>query len=800
MITIRTNTTTNHEEPIMLKNYLKIAWRNLSLNKGFTFINIVGLSVGMAGSLLILLWVYHQFTFDRFHPKADQLYQVWCEADFNGELTTFEGTPQPMAFTLKDNFAEIAAVTRFNHPNPILMQAGDIAIKQITSQVDPDFFKMFDFPLLYGDPDLVFSDPNVIVLTESAALRQFGKVDVVGETILLEKQLEVTVKGVLKDLPNNTAFQFDAVLPWQLWNLMGFESDFWGNYSTATYVELQGGASLAQTNNLVKDIIRNNSTENVGAFLYPLKEVHLYSKFKNGVVIGGKITLVKQFTILAIFILVIACMNFMNLSTARSEKRAKEVGVRKLSGADRGMLIRQFLSESVLLTLFSAIVAYFIFVLVLPFFNQVMDTQLEVPYTNVFFWALFIAFALVTGLLSGSYPAFFLSAFSPTKVLKGYINSPKSAFTLRKSLVVFQFTISVMLIAATLIVKSQLDHVLQREVGFDRDQLVFHELNESLGDSYEPFRNALLQSGAVTSVTRTMSPISEGYSSTWSVNWEGKNPDVVHTFDRFSTDSDLVKTAGLKLIAGRDIDIYTYPSDSSAMLINQTMAELVGSEAIIGELLEDNAQQWHVVGVVEDFIQDSPFGKVNPMIIAGPGSWFTMVHFRLNPDRNVQDNVALIQKVFEQHNPDYPFDYQFVDQAYAAKFDDQQRTARLTMMFSALAIIISCLGLLGLAAFTAEQRIKEVGVRRVLGASVQTILLLLTKDFVRLVIVSIVLAVPITWYLMNKWLADFTYRIAIDWKIFLITGVVTMLIAVITVSSQAFKAALSNPVDSLKNE
>ncbi len=784
----------------MWKNYFKIAWRNLSKNKGFTFINIIGLSVGMAGSILILLWVHHQFSFDRFHSKSDNLYQVWNQTDFNGELQSWNYTPKPMAFALKDNYAEIAGVTRFNFPNPILMEAEEIAISQKATQVDPDFFNMFDLPLISGDPDQVFADPHSVVLTENAAFKQFGRLDVVGETILLDKQVEVVVTGILEDLPSNTEFQFDALVPWELWKKLGMEDEYWGNNSVKTYVELQSGASLAHTNNLIKDITRENSTEDNDVFLYPLSNVHLYSEFKNGVVVGGRIQVVKQFTVLAIFILVIACINFMNLSTARSEKRAKEVGVRKLSGADRGMLIGQFLSESVLLTLFSAVVAFFIFVLVLPVFNQVMDTQLEVPYGYLPFWILFVVFALLTGLLSGSYPAFFLSSFVPAKVLKGYINSPKSSFTLRKGLVVFQFTISVILVAATLIVKSQLDYGLQRDSGYNRDQLVFHELTETLGKSYDSFRNTMMESGAITSISRTMSPLSEGWSNTWAVNWDGKDPDVVHTFDRFSTDSDLVTTAGLKLIKGRDIDIYTYPSDSSALLINQTMADLVGMDDIIGQLLEDNGHQWHVVGVVEDFIIGSPYGKVNPMIIAGPKAWFGMLHFRLNAERSVRDNLARIKEVFGQYNTDYPFDYRFVDQAYAAKFENQQRIARLTMMFSALAILISCLGLLGLAAFMAEQRIKEVGVRRVLGASVQTIILLLTRDFVKLVFVSILLAVPITWYVMEKWLMDFTYRIEIDWKVFMITALVTILIAILTVSSQAIKAALSNPVNSLKNE
>jgi len=780
----------------MFGNYFKIAWRNLSKNKGFTLINIIGLSVGMAGSILILLWVHHQFTFDRFHSKSDNLYQTYIQANFYGEVETLNITPKPLAFTLKDNYSEVVSVTRYSLPSAILIESKEASINQLLSQVDPDFFNMLDFPLLYGDPDLVFKDPKAVVLTESAALRQFGRLDVIGESVVLDKEVEVIVTGVLKDIPHNTEFQFEALVPWELWKLLGKEDEYWGNFSVKTYVELQSGTSLVQTNHLVKDIIRNNSTEGMDVFLYPLSEVHLYGEFKNGVVSGGKIEVVKQFIILAIFILVIACINFMNLSTARSEKRAKEVGVRKLSGADRGMLIGQFLSESVLLALFSGVFAFIIFVLVLPVFNQVMDTQLDVPYTNIYFWFIFIAFTLFTGLISGSYPAFFLSAFTPAKVLKGYISSPKSSFTLRKSLVVFQFTISVILVAATLIVKSQLDHGLQRDTGFDRDQLVFHELNEPLEKSYESFRNTLLESGAVQSVTRTMSPLSEGWSYTWAVSWDGKNQESRHTFDRFSTDADLVKTAGLRLIEGRDIDIFKFPSDSSALLINQTMADLVGSEEIIGELIEDLDKQWHVVGVVEDFIQGSPYDKINPMVIAGPKSWFNMVHFRLNPDRHVQENLTRIQEIFSKFNPDYPFEYQFVDQAYAAKFDSQQRTARLTMMFSVLAILISCLGLLGLAAFTAEQRIKEVGVRRVLGASVQTITLLLTKDFIKLVIFSIVLAVPITWYVMDLWLMDFNYRITIDWKVFLLTAVVTMLIAVLTVSSQAIKAALANPVNS----
>jgi len=784
----------------MLKNYFKIAWRNLSKNKGFTFINIIGLSVGMAGSILILLWVHHQFSFDRFHSKSDNLYQVWNQTDFNGELQSWNYTPKPMAFALKENYAEIAGVTRYNFPNPILMEAEETSISQITTQVDPDFFNMFDFPLISGDYEHVFDDPHSVVLTESAAFKQFGRLDVVGQTILLDKKTEVVVKGILEDLPSNTEFQFDALVPWSLWKKLGMEDEHWGNNSVLTYVELQSGASLAQTNDLIKNITRENHTEDNDVFLYPVSDLHLYGEFKNGVVAGGRIQVVKQFTILAIFILVIACINFMNLSTARSEKRAKEVGVRKLSGADRGMLVGQFLSESVLLALISAVIAFILFVAALPLFNEVMDTQLEAPYGNLSFWILFVVFALLTGLLSGSYPAFFLSSFVPAKVLKGYINSPKSSFTLRKGLVVFQFTISVILVAATLIVKSQLDFGLERDSGYNRDQLVYHDLTVTLEKSYESFRHAMLESGAITGITLTMSPMSENWSNTWDVKWDGKDPDVVHVFDRFSADSDLVTTAGLNLVAGRDIDIYTYSTDSSAVLINQTMADLIGTDDIIGLHIKDNGQEWHVVGVVEDFIISSPYDKINPMIIVGPKSWFNMIHYRLNPERPVQENLAQIKEIFAKYNTDYPFDYQFVDQAYAAKFENQQRTAKLTLMFSALAILISCLGLLGLAAFMAEQRIKEVGVRRVLGASVQNIMLLLTKDFVKLVMVSILIAVPITWYVMDRWLMDFTYRIEIDYKVFLITALVTILIAILTVSSQAIKAALSNPVTSLKNE
>lgn len=784
----------------MFKNYLTIAWRNLWKNKGFSLINISGLTVGMAGAILILMWIHFESSFDQFHTKKDQLFEVWNQADFNGQLNSWSYTPKPLGPILGSEYPEVVAFTRFQYPYGLLLAYGEQRLVQDLTVLDPGFFRMFDFPLIKGDPATVFSKPESLVMTEDAAKRLFGDEDPIGKEVVTGDQVTVVVTGILANLPANSDFKFDVAVPWALYKQLGYEDEFWGNNSVKTYIELHPEVSLETAAANIRGVTKKYSDEENDLILHPVSKMHLYNHYENGVLAEGKMQLVKQFFWIAILILLIACINFMNLSTARSEKRAKEVGIRKLSGAGREKLIFQFIGESMVVAVIASAFAIVIVEILMPYFNNLMGTSLALPLSNPSFWFLLLGFVLLTGLTAGSYPAFFLSAFVPAKVLKGKATSPKSAFSLRKILVVTQFTFAVMLISGTLVIKSQIDYGQNRNAGYDRDQLVYHTLTEGLSKNYETFRNELLGSGAVVAVSRTMSPMSSTWSNTWGMSWQGKDPNQTITIERFSSDADLVKTAGLRLVSGRDIDIFQHASDSNAVLINQAAVEVMGFEEPLGQMIQDNGNDWLVVGVVEDFILNSPFDKVNPLVIFGPGSWYNVLHVRLNPANAVADNLATMEGLFEKFDPSFPFQYTFVDQDYAAKFQSEERVGMLTLWFSCLAIFISCLGLFGLAAFMAEQRMKEISVRKVLGASSTRVVALLTTDFVKLVLIALLIAIPISWYFMSEWLKDFNYRIELDVWIFLIVAVITLLIAVLTVSSQALKAAWSNPVDSLKGE
>ena len=784
----------------MLKNYVTIAWRSLKKNKGFSFINISGLTVGMAGAIMIMLWIQYESSYDQFHSKLDRLYEVWNQAEFNGELNTWSYTPKPLGPILGSEHPEVAAFTRFQYPYGMLLAQGDQKLNQTMTVLDPGFFTMFDFPLIQGDRETVFEKPESLVLTESAARRLFGDEDPIGKEVVLENQVPLIVSGVLADFPANSDFQFDGALPWALYKQLGYEDEFWGNNSVKTYIELKPGVKLETAAANIRGVTKKYSEEPNDLILHPVAKMHLYDHYDNGVLAEGKMQLVKQFSWVALFIVLIACINFMNLSTARSEKRAKEVGIRKLSGAGREKLIFQFIGESMLMAVIAAVLAIFAVELLMPYFNRLMGTALVLPFSKPLFWVFLSGFVFITGLLAGSYPAFFLSSFLPAKVLKGSISSPKSAFSLRKVLVVTQFTFAVVLIAATMVIKRQIDHAQSRNAGYDRDQLVYHTLTEDMSKNFETFRNDLLSSGAVTALSRTMSPMSSTWSNTWGMSWQGKDPNQTVTVERFSTDADLVQTVGLRLAAGRDIDIFHHASDSNAVLINRTAAEVMGFVEPLGQVIQDNGKDWIVVGMVEDFILNSPFQKVNPLVIFGPKSWYNVLHVRLNPAHSVSDNLETMEKVFAKHSPNFPFQYSFVEEEYAAKFQSEQRVGVLTLWFSGLAIFISCLGLFGLATFMAEQRMKEISVRKVLGASSGRLVALLTGDFVRLVLISLVIALPIAWYLMDGWLQDFNYRIELDVWIFLTVALLTLLISVLTVSSQALKAAWTNPVDALKGE
>jgi len=788
----------------MIKNYFKIAFRNLWRNKGFSAINIFGLAIGMASAILILLWIQNEMSHDRFHKKIDRIYVMNNRDHFNGKLQAWPTTPKILAPTLKADYPEVEQAVRVNNAN-FLFTVGEKHLNVQGYFTDSGFLKTFSFPLLEGNENTALSENYHIVITNKLAKKLFGDGEAMGKTIRIDSNANFVVSGVLKDLPNNTKADFEYLLPWSYLKTIGGDDNYWGNNSVTTYVLLKPGVSEAAFDAKIKDITINHTKDGdkstTEVFTQPLKDAWLYSKPENGKYVGGRIERVKTFALIAALILLIACINFMNLSTARSEKRAKEVGIRKVVGAQKKSLIAQFIGESILLAFLSGVIAIILVQLVLPSFNTLVQKDLYLDFGNIQFWLFAIAFILFTGFIAGSYPAFFLSSFQPVKVLKGTFRSAQSAINPRKVLVVLQFTFAIALIISTIIVEHQIKYAEERDAGYSKDQLVYVPIEGEIEKHYDLIKNELLNTGAATAVTKSMSPITQRYSDGWGWTWEGSTEaDKKTDFVRMASDADFIKTMGAKLIAGRDIDIKNYPGDSTSMLLNETAVKAMRFKNPVGQVVHADGKDWTVVGVVKDFIYESPYEKINPLAIMGPKSWFNTIHFKLNSANSTEKELQLAENVFKKYNPQYPFDYHFVDQEYAKKFGEEKRTGTLAALFAGLTIFISCLGLFGLATYMAENRIKEIGVRKVLGASVTSITTLLSKDFLKLVIISFLIAAPIAWWAMNSWLQSYTYRIRIQWWVFALAGILSVIIAILTVSYQAIKAAIGNPVKSLRSE
>lgn len=789
----------------MLKNYLKITWRNLLRHKAFSFINIIGLAIGMASSALILLWINNEIGFDRFHKNEDRLYTVYNRSVFDGKLWCWNTTPKVMGKTLKKEYSQFEQVARVTWNNSFLFTVGDKRLNIAGNCTDPDFLTMFTFPLIKGNPKTALNEVHDIVITEKMSKKLFGDADPMGKTIKVDSNAYFTVTGLMKDLPPNTRFKFEFLMPWEYMKKIKQDDDYWGNNSIQTYVMLRKGVTEAQANKAILHVTKDHSdTKDIDQFIHPIAKWHLYSKPENGKLVGGAIEKVRIFSIIAAFILLIACINFMNLSTARSEKRAREVGIRKVVGALRNSLISQFLGESILIALISGLIALVIVQLSLPAYDKLVDAQLTVPYSNPVFWAFFLGFIILTGVISGSYPALYLSSFKPVSVLKGTFKAANALVTPRKILVVVQFLFATVLIICTIIIREQLQYAQDRDTGYKKDNLVYVFMTGNVEKNYEAIKNDLISGGAAAAVTKTSAPITEGWSDSWGFMWKGAPPKNKIDFNIFNTDGDLVKTMGLKIIQGRDIDPKIYPTDSTAILLNEASVKIMGLKDPVGEIVTNgegkDARQLHVVGVIKDFILQSPYEPVKHMIIQGPKSWFNVIHFRMNNAHTTADNLRRAEAVFKRYNPDYPFEYNFVDQAYAQKFGSEQRIGTLASLFAGLTIVISCLGLFGLAAYMAQNRLKEIGIRKVLGASVMGVTTMLSKDFLILVMISFGIAAPFSWYVMHLWLANYSYRVPISIWVFVMTAVITVVIAVATVSFQAIKAALTNPVKSLRGE
>lgn len=782
----------------MIRNYLLTALRNLWRSKAFSVLNLTGLAVGMASATLILLVIHNEVTFDNFHKNKTTLYKVWNRDIVNGSLFCWESTPHPLGPDLIHEYPGIANMCRIDD-HWTVTDAGPKKMSSHLNVVDTSFLSMFTFPMIAGNPATALKDPDAMVVTQSMAKKLFGDKDPMNQSVLIDHH-RYKVTGILKDLPTNSTLDFEFLLPWS-YEIDNYNvQDNWGANIVNTYVQLTPSANEKTLNEQIKKTIIRHSNNTSEVFLHPMAKWHLYSDFENGKPAGGRITIITLLSIIAAFILLVACINFMNLSTARSERRAKEVGIRKVSGAIRSMLIGQFLGESLLMAFLSALLAIALVQLSLPAFDTLVNIKLTVPYSHPLFWACALGFIVVTGILAGSYPAFFLSAFRPISVLKGSFKKSNAVINPRKVLVVLQFSFAILLIICTLIVVQQMGYAQNRSAGYDRGALLYQWNTGDINKNFAAIKRELIASGVATDVSRSNLPLTQMYNNTMALEWPGKRPHDNTIIDRLAEDQDLVKTAGLQIVAGRDMDLARYPTDSTAILVNETAVKVMGLKNPLGQIISDDTA-FHIVGVVKDFITASPYDPIAPMVIEGiKGSYFNVTNIRLSGDRPMSATLDKIREIFARYNPEFPFEYHFVREDYDRKFRDTQQIATLSGLFAGLTIFISCLGLFGLAAYMAEARIKEIGVRKVLGASVFSITTLLTKEFLVLVTLSLLIASPIAWFVMHTWLQTFSYRISIDPWVFLLSGGLAILISVLTVGGQAIAAARSNPARSLRPE
>ncbi len=771
-------------------------------NKSFSVINILGIAIGMASATLILLWIQHVSSIDQFHAKLDRLYEVFSNDKVQGTIRTVDATPEIMAPSLKSEFPEIEGASRINWGSRNLLSTDSTTAGIMSSGnvVDADFLYMFTLLFVQGDPNTALDQPKNMIITQGLAKKLFHMDDVFGRTVRMGAHDLFTITGIIKDPPSNTMFR-NCEYYCSYLQQTPIDSD-WTDIGVPTFVLLKPGVNVANLNKKLASVIPSHSRgyAKTAEFLYPVRRLALHGQFVNGHESGGFIIIVRAFTLIAIFIILIACINFMNLSTAYSQRRAKEVGIRKVTGALRPALLLQFLGESLLTASIAGITAILLVQLVLPAFDSFVETPLHLDYQEPRFWFAFVGFILVTGTLAGSYPAFVLSSFKPVSVLKGRMDNLISTINARKALVVFQFSIAIALIISTLIVTRQIDYARTRQSGYNRDHLInSFFLNERERETADLIRNELLASGVATSVTKAFSPLTDNWSSILNPKFAGSDPSVKMQFNRYAEDGGLIKTAGMHLAEGRDIDLKNYPTNSTACLINEAALAAMRFKSPIGQLITENGVTYHVVGVIKNYIQESPYQSVKPMIIEGPKANMGAILIRLNGNRSINEDLALTERIFKKYNKLYPFEYSFVDADYAIKFQAEQFVGRIVALFSGLIIFISCLGLFGLAAYTARARIKEIGIRKLLGASVSQIGVLLSKDFIKLIVLSILVAIPIAWLTMDRWLSGYDYRISITWDIFALAGAGALLLAIATVSYQAIKAATTNPINNLRS-
>ena len=789
----------------MLRNYLLITFRNLVKNGFYSFINIAGLAIGIACSILILLWVADETSFDNFHPKRDRLYQVWVNAHFDNQVNSWTSLPLPTYEELKTADANIARALVIDWGGDHLLTVSEEKrMNKRGYNVSEEFLEMFQFPLIAGNAEQVLDDAANIVITESAAKALFGNEDPMGKTIRVDNGTELKVAGILKDIPTNSSFQFDFLLPYKYWRstnpwVVRNETN-WGNYSFQIFVELNEANNKDAVENSIRKMLDKHGEDKEMKhefFLYPLLRWRLYSNFENGVEQGGMSDYVQLFTIIAVFIIVIACINFMNRATARSERRAREVGIRKSVGSRRHELIFQFIGESLIISFISFLIAVIAAQILLPAYNTLVDKRLFIDYASKEFWLASLGVIVITGVVAGSYPAFYLSGFQPVKVLKGKPTIGKGASLPRKILVTLQFGFSIVLIISMFVIYNQIQLVKGRAIGYSQENLITVPLNGSYHDNLKSLKAELLASGAVESLVRANSAITDVNSNNF-VGWPGKPEELKVIFTTIVTDYDWAKTMGVKMIEGRDFS-EDFKSDSNAIVVNKAAVKIMGLKDPIGTELDLWGKKRKLIGVYDDVLMGSPYEEVKPMFSV-LDDWWGSITIRLKKGNDLQASLQTVEGIFKKYGPAYPFDYKFVDVEFQKKFTQINLTSKLASIFAILAVVITGLGLFGLASYTAEQRTKEIGIRKVLGATVTSLVNLISKDFSIMVIIAFVIFAPLSWWFMNMYLERYAIRTPISWWIFPLTGAIALVFALLIVSTQAFRAAQSNPVNSLRNE
>jgi predicted permease len=797
----------------MLKNYFKTTFRNLWKNKGYSFLNIFGLAISIACAGLIFLWVEDEVNWDNNNIKKDNLYVARVNAVLDAGIWTHWSTPGIMAPSMQQEIPGIANTCRTSEGDTrLLFSIGDKPVYASGKYAEPSLFSMFTLPFVQGNAKTAFSQLHSLVITEKTAKKFFGDdKNIVGKTVRVDNKQDYVITGVLKDIPENSSLQFEWAAPFEIWYQQSPWAWKWENNCVTTYAELKPGINVNTVNKQLYNFVQQKApTSNGHVLLFVMNNWHLHDQFENGKPTGGgRIEYVRLFSVIAWIILLIACINFMNLATARSEKRAREVGVRKVLGAGKKGLVIQFIGEALMMAAFAAIAAVIIMLLVSPLFNTLVQKNLSLQLSSPLHLSALLIITLVCGLLAGSYPSLYLSSFNPINVLKGLKIKTGSAAFIRKGLVVFQFSISIILIIVTIIIYQQIQHIKNRSLGFNKNNLIEISMQGDMAKHFDAIKQDLINTGAIENVAISDHTIIDGGNNTDGLSWQGKTPGNKILVSWRDVSPEFFSVSNIKILEGRNFAITDSVNfDNSSLrpnvIITQSLANLMGKSSAIGKtVFDENDTVLHatVVGVVNDYVYGDMYGKPDPVMFAcTPPRFANTMYVRIKPQANVQQALTKMEAVMKKDNPLYPFEYRFVDDRFNEMFLSEALISKLSSVFATLAIIISCLGLFGLAAYTAERRTKEIGVRKVLGASVTGITILLSKDFIKLVSISCLVAFPVAWWIMHDWLHNYQYRITISWWIFLAAGILAILIALITISFQSVKAAIANPVKSLRTE